>query len=75
MRISQVHYAALRECLVLRFTMTAQPYHTMRERWDLLHESGFDTRPLYAAGLDDSHIDTALRAIGKEWDAAYEESQ
>lgn len=35
----------------------------MRYRWDLLHESGALLR-LYE-DLDDSHIDTALRAIVK----------
>jgi hypothetical protein len=34
-----------------------------RARWDLLHASKFDTRRLYAEGLKDSHIDTALRRI------------
>lgn len=34
-----------------------------RYRWDSLHESGFDTRLLYDDGLNDEHIDTALRAI------------
>ena len=33
-----------------------------RFRWDCLHLSGFNTRPLYAY-LHDSHIDTALRRI------------
>lgn len=34
----------------------------LRYRWDLLHASRFDTCNLYRY-LDDSHIDTALRAI------------
>jgi hypothetical protein len=34
-----------------------------RYRWDLLHASRFDTNQLYKAGLNDSHIDTALRKI------------
>jgi hypothetical protein len=34
-----------------------------RARWDTLHASKFDTRPLYAAGLNDAHVDTALRRI------------
>jgi hypothetical protein len=33
-----------------------------RFRWDCLHASGYNTRPLYAY-LHDSHIDTALRRI------------
>ena len=36
-----------------------------RARWDALHASRFDTRILYSQDLDDSHIDTALRAIAK----------
>ena len=34
-----------------------------RYRWDLLWASRFDIAALYAAGLNDDHIDTALRAI------------
>ncbi len=36
-----------------------------RFRWDLLHASGGWelVAPLYDAGLNDSHIDTALRSI------------
>ena len=34
-----------------------------RFRWDMLHASGFDIQPLYKAGLNDSHIDTALRYV------------
>lgn len=37
-----------------------------RHRWDAFWASRFDAQPFYAAGLDDSHIDTALRAIVKE---------
>lgn len=37
----------------------------MRFRWDLLHASGGWqlTAPLYDSGLNDTHIDTALRSI------------
>lgn len=34
-----------------------------RARWDVLHYSGFPVRRLYDAGLQDPHIDTALRKI------------
>jgi hypothetical protein len=34
----------------------------MRYRWDLLHFSGYNVRPLYQY-LNDDHIDTALRMI------------
>jgi hypothetical protein len=36
---------------------------SMRNRWDALWRSGFPTQRLYAAGLNDDHIDTALRLI------------
>jgi len=71
MKITAEHYQELREYIIRQFCMTAQPYRTMRQRWDLLHDSKFDTRSLYGAGLNDDHIDTALRAIGAEIDAAY----
>mgnify|MGYP007073536697 CR=1 FL=1 len=35
----------------------------MRYRWDLLWASHFPVNRLYAAGLNDNHIDTALRNI------------
>lgn len=35
----------------------------MRHRWDALWAARFDCKPLYDAGLNDNHIDTALRAI------------
>ena len=34
-----------------------------RYRRDALHASGFDVPTLYAEGLSDSHIDTALRSF------------
>ena len=37
-----------------------------RARWDALWASGFDAAPLYLAGLNDDHIDTALRKIARE---------
>ena len=41
----------------------ARGFSAERFRWDALHASGFKTAPLYSAGLNDSHIDTALRRI------------
>ncbi len=32
-------------------------------RWDILFRSGFSMRTLYKMGLNDNHIDTALRKI------------
>ncbi len=41
-----------------------------RFRWDALHASKWDTRAAYNAGLNDAHMDTALRAIfGHKGDA------
>lgn len=37
--------------------------NTMRHRWDMLWASKFDVRKFYDAGLNDDHIDTALRKI------------
>ncbi len=31
--------------------------------WSIFHASKFDYKPLYAAGLEDSHIETALKRI------------
>ena len=38
---------------------------TMRERWDFFWISGFKISRLYDAGLNDDHIDTALRRVFK----------
>lgn len=38
---------------------------TERDRWDALWMSGFPVERLYAAGLNDDHIDTALRRIAR----------
>ena len=38
-----------------------------RYRWDLLSASLFPTEVLYRSGLNDDHIDTALRAIITTW--------
>ena len=38
-------------------------YSPMRNRWDALWQSGFSFKRLYDAGLNDNHIDTALRRI------------
>ena len=35
----------------------------MRYRWDLLYGADFRSEHFYAQGLNDEHIDTALRAI------------
>ena len=35
----------------------------MRQRWDALFASQYPVKKLYDAGLNDNHIDTALRNI------------
>jgi hypothetical protein len=61
MRITQELYYAM-EAALRPFLAQGAPM-TERDRWDLLWRSGFDTRQLYDAGLNDQHIDTALRRI------------
>ena len=64
MKMSPENFASLSAAVAPHLASTADPAHSaMRQRWDALHKSGFDTRPLYAAGLNDDHIDTALRRI------------
>ena len=41
------------------------PEATMRNRWDQLFRSGFPVKRLYDAGLNDDHIDTALRQTAR----------
>jgi hypothetical protein len=41
------------------------PEASMRNRWDALWRSGFNLSQLYKAGLNDDHIDTALRRIAR----------
>lgn len=43
---------------------------SMLQRWNTLHASGFPTKRLYDAGLDDDHIDTALRLMARDREAA-----
>lgn len=42
------------------------PQAAMRTRWDQLWRSRFNVMRLYNSGLDDEHIDTALRRISKQ---------
>ncbi len=42
------------------------PEATMRNRWDALWASKYPVNKLYNAGLNDDHIDTALRQIVRE---------
>lgn len=39
---------------------------SLLQRWNTLHASGYATSKLYTAGLNDDHIDTALRSIAHD---------
>ncbi len=52
---------------IARTGMTAK-----RARWDALWASGFDVARLYKEGLNDEHIDTALRSIVTEGEGKME---
>jgi hypothetical protein len=60
-KIPQDLYLALRDAVSPRMPLDGM--NSERKRWDALWTSGFDTRRLYDAGLNDSHIDTALKKI------------
>lgn len=55
-------YARLRDAIVRTYL---PGYTSERARWDCLWQSGFNITPLYMY-LNDSHIDTALRAVIQE---------
>jgi hypothetical protein len=71
MRISQEQYAAIKAaCLgvLIKAPSLRQRYRDLglsaeRFRWDVLWASGYPVNSLYNAGLNDAHIDTALRKI------------
>jgi hypothetical protein len=64
MKMSSGDFAALSAAVTPHLASTADPAHSaMRQRWDAMHASGFGTAPLYKSGLNDDHIDTALRKI------------
>jgi hypothetical protein len=64
MKMSPGDFAKLSAAVTPHLASTADPSHSpTRQRWDAMHKSGFDTNPLYKAGLNDAHIDTALRRI------------
>ena len=62
MKMSDSTYLALAAAIE---PFNLQPDTTMRQRWDSLWASGFDVNRLYAEGLNDNHIDTALRRIAR----------
>ena len=73
MKMHRQDYLALQAAIERRFNAAdrvaiwsryvARDLSADRFRWDMLHASGFDTGPLYRAGLNDNHIGTALRNI------------
>lgn len=71
MKMQPATFAALSsacEAVIVAVPYAAQRYadlgHTStRYRWDVLHKSGFGTSRLYAEGLNDATIETALRRI------------
>ena len=73
MKMQPATFRALRAVILSEFTPQAlrnvasahKAYGLSAERfrWDVLHASTFDSNRLYNEGLNDSHIDTALRQI------------
>ena len=61
MKMSPVLFTEL--AAAIDATIILAPGATMRERWNALFASGFPVNRLYDSGLNDNHIDTALRAI------------
>ena len=79
MKMRQEHYDALLAAFKLVFARhyslikqyRAQGMSELRLRWDILHASGFDTRPLYVY-LSDATIDTAMRRAMREAESEYD---
>ena len=63
MKMSSDSFAALQAALVPFLKPGAA---SERDRWYALWQSGFNVMSLYRQGLDDTHIDTALRRIYRE---------
>lgn len=67
MKMTQPQYAALRKACSPHGALLNRPeLSAERNRWDMLHASRYDTHGLFRAGLNDDHIDTALRKIARE---------
>jgi hypothetical protein len=66
MRMSQLDYEELRTAIGTDMPRMANE----RQRWDALWRAvdakRFDVNRLYKAGLNDAHIDTALKRIAAE---------
>ncbi len=54
-------YTALKQAV--EPVMPKDGANSERKRWDALWASGFNVSPLYKAGFNDAHIDTALKQI------------
>ena len=73
MKMHSMDYRALQAAIEKRFSAperiaiysryVARGLSAKRFRWDMLHASGFNITALYNNGLNNSHIDTALRSI------------
>jgi hypothetical protein len=75
MKMSPEHYAKIEAAMKAKLaekpdawaTYKAAGLSPMRFRWDLMRAAKVDTGFLYKAGLNDDHIDTALRKICKPY--------
>ena len=66
MKMSKEHFLALQEaCLAVLPAIRNPACYGMRQRWDVLWSTGFDVESLYRVGLNDEHIDSALRFIAR----------
>lgn len=63
MKINPLMLEDLRKAIDATGGLTANA--TMRQRWDALWRSKFDVRRFYKAGMNDDHIDTALRRVAQ----------
>ena len=73
MKMHRLDYLELERAINARFSAAdrvaiwsryvARDLSARRFRWDLLHASGFNFTSLYQYGINDNHIDTALRRI------------
>jgi hypothetical protein len=68
MKISPTTYAELRDAVlpIMQASAISRGGSNMRHRWDCFWASEFPLDRLYDEGLNDDHIDTALRAIVRE---------
>jgi hypothetical protein len=74
MKISPYLYLDLKTAIVavvldpqaIRQVYLSRGLSEVRLLWDCFHASRFDSNRLYNSGLNDTHIETALRSIGRE---------